>query len=209
MKTFFIAAEAEADIIPVLKKALKVLPESVGIVTTAQHMSKLDEAKEFLEKNNKKVEIGGQVLGCNAKNAEKLETECILFIGSGKFHAIGIKNKKVIIANPFTNEVEEVDKEEIRKIENLRKSALMKFHSAEKVGVILSTKKGQSVRICREKLENKYENKKFYYFACDTLHLGELENFPFIQAWINTMCPRIGYEDLLKTRIAMVNLEDV
>ena len=65
------------------------------------------------------------------------------------------------------------------------------------------------MKVDRKKLEKKYKDKKFYYFACDTLSIDELENFPFVQAWINTMCPRIGYEDLLRTRMAIVNLEDV
>ena len=213
MKTLFLPAEADVDIIPVLKKALKVLPDIVGIVTTAQHLNKLGEAKGFLEENGKKVIVGGQVLGCNVVNAEKIsgKVDCILFIGSGRFHPIGIlrKIRKIVVANPFSNEVKVVDENEIKKIENLRKSALSKFHLADKIGVVISTKSGQSVKVDRKKLEKKYKDKKFYYFACDTLSIDELENFPFVQAWINTMCPRIGYEDLLRTRMAIVNLEDV
>ena len=72
MKTIFLSAESDIDIIPVLGKALKVLPEKVGLVTTAQHLGKLAEAKKFLDKNGKKATIGGQVLGCNVMNAEKI-----------------------------------------------------------------------------------------------------------------------------------------
>jgi len=213
MKTLFLPAESEIDIIPVLEKALKLLPEKVGIVTTAQHLSKLREARKFLEKNKKKVVIGGQVLGCNVANAEKIagRADCILFIGSGKFHPMGIltRVKRMIIANPFTNEVNEIGEAEIRKIEALRKSAMSKFLFADRIGVAISAKKGQNAKVDRKKLQKKYPGKKFYYFACDTMIIDELENFPFVQAWINTMCPRIAYEDLLRTRIPIVNIEDV
>jgi len=210
MKTIFIPAEADADIIPVLKKALGKLPDKVGIVTTAQHLHKIDEAKKFLEKNGKKVEIGGQVLGCNVMNAEKIasKVDCILFIGSGRFHPIGLgKFRKIITANPFTNEVSEVNENEIKKIETKRKIAITKFLHSDKIGVIISTKKGQSVDIDRKKLQKKYAEKEFFYFACDTLVLNDLENFPFVQCWINTMCPRIAYED--ESNKPVVNLKDI
>ncbi len=210
MKTVFLSAESDVDIMPVLSKALKVLPEKIGLVTTAQHLNKLAEAKKFLEKNGKKATIGGQVLGCNVLNAEKIvdKVDCILFIGSGKFHPIEIgKVKKIIVANPFTNEVSEIGEIEMKKIEIKRKVAVSKFLSADKIGVIMSTKKGQCVNVDRKQLQKKYPNKQFFYFACDTLNMNDLENFPFVQCWINTMCPRIAYEDY--SQKAVVNLEDV
>jgi len=210
MKTIFIAAEADIDIIPVIKKALAKLPDRIGIVTTAQHLGKLKEAKDFLKKNGKKAIIGGQVLGCNVTSAEKIadKVDCILFIGSGRFHPIGLaKIKKIVIANPFTNDVSEISDQEIKKIETKRKVAISKFVAASKIGVILSAKKGQAVSIDRKKLQKKYPDKKFFYFACDTLVIDDLENFPFVQCWVNTMCPRIAYEE--ESRTAIVNLEDI
>lgn len=210
VKTIFIGAEAEVEVIPVLKKALDILPEKVGIVTTAQHLSKIDEAKKFLEQNKKKVVLGGQVLGCNVMNAEKIaeKVDCILFIGSGRFHPIEIgKVKRIITANPFTNEINEIGELEIKKIGLKRKVAITRFLSSDKIGVISSTKKGQSAAVDMKKLEKKYPEKKFFYFACDTLAMNDLENFPFIECWVNTMCPRIAYEDVSEKPI--VNLEDI
>lgn len=210
MKTIFLSAESDVDIAPVLAKALKVLPEKVGLVTTAQHISKLADAKKFLDKNGKKAFVGGQVLGCNVMNAEKIadKVDCILFIGSGKFHPIEIgKVKKIITANPFTNEVSEIGEIELKKIEIKRKVAVTKFLSVDKIGVIMSTKKGQHVDVDRKKLEKKYPNKQFFYFLCETLNMNDLENFPFVQCWINTMCPRIAYEDVSIKPV--VNLEDI
>jgi len=210
MKTFFITAKADIDVIPVLKKALKILPDKVGIVTTAQHLHKMDEAEDFLRKNGKKVLFGGQVLGCNVMNAEKIaeKVDCILFIGSGRFHPIGMgKVKKIIIANPFTNEVSKITENEIKKIATKRKVAITKFLHSDCVGVMVSTKKGQSAIVERKKLQKKYPDKKFFYFACETLSMNDLENFPFVQCWVNTMCQRIAYED--ESPKPIVNMEDI
>ena len=210
MKTVFLSAESDVDIIPVLQKALYLLPEKVGIVATVQHLNKLTEAKKFLEKNGKKATIGGQVLGCNVSNAAKIskQVECILFVGSGRFHPIELgRIKKIITANPLTEEVSEIDEITLKKIEIKRKVAVTKFISADKTGVIMSTKKGQHVNVDRKKLEKKYPDKQFFYFLCDTLSMNDLENFPFVQCWVNTMCPRIAYEDY--SQKVIVNLEDI
>jgi diphthamide biosynthesis enzyme Dph1/Dph2-like protein len=37
----------------------------------------------------------------------------------------------------------------------------------------------------------------------------ELENFPFIEVFVNTACPRIGLEDQKKFPRPVVNLADV
>ena len=94
-----------------------------------------------------------------------------------------------------------------KQIEKKRKGMLLKFHSSKSIGVLTSTKSGQkSVQSSTEgifKIKLKYPDKKFYFFACNTLDPNELENFPFIDCWISTMCPRIR-EDL-----KVLNLEDL
>jgi diphthamide synthase subunit DPH2 len=39
--------------------------------------------------------------------------------------------------------------------------------------------------------------------VCDTFDYSELENFNFIECWVNTMCPRVA-ED-----INVLNVEDI
>ncbi len=209
MKTVFIPAESDVDIIPVLKKALEKLPDIVGIVTTAQHLHKLEEAREFLEKNKRKVFVGGQVLGCNVINAGKIsgKADCILFIGSGRFHPTGLEGiKKIVTANPLENEVFEISEMEMQKTRTRKKATITKFLGADKIGVLITTKKGQAADIDRERLGKKYPDKQFFYFLTETLNISYLDNFPFIQCWVNTMCPRIAYGE---TKKAIVNLEDI
>ena len=42
----------------------------------------------------------------------------------------------------------------------------------------------------KKKLEEK--GKKCFIFVFDTLDAREMENFPFIDFWVNTACPRIA-----------------
>ena len=46
-------------------------------------------------------------------------------------------------------------------------------------------------------------------FVTDTLDFAELENFPFIECYVNTMCPRIGMDDTIRTAKPIVNIDDI
>ena len=84
-----------------------------------------------------------------------------------------------------------------------------KFLHADNIGILVSTKPGQNsykkaVEI-KEKLESK--GKKCFIFVFDTLNSNEMENFPFIDFWINTACPRIADDEDKKNVIDMNELE--
>lgn len=194
MKTLFIPAKSKTSILPVLKKVK--LKGKTGTITTIQYLDQVKKLKGYI--------FGGQILGCNIKNAKKLKVDQYLFIGSGKFHPIyvALKLKKpVYIANPETNEFSKISDTEIQKLEKQLKGKLIKFHSAKKLGIIVSTKPGQNN--IKQAIKLKHTLKKpSFIFITDNLNLDELENFPDIDCWINTACPRIqgksiiNYEDL-------------
>lgn len=211
MKIIHIEARSEADIMPVLREAFGFLKKDVTMMSTIQHLHKLKEAKEFLVKNGLKAEISGKVLGCRVPHIPN-SAEQILYIGSGKFHPIGIylkTKKEVIAANPFTGSVSKITSKDVEALEKRRKGAVIRFLSSENIGILASTKPGQlGVQGGMKKIEEikkKYKDKKFYLFAFDTLQQGYLENFPFIDCWVNTACPRI-FEDI-KEKI--VNIGDL
>ena len=58
----------------------------------------------------------------------------------------------------------------------------------------------------KEHLEK--QGKKAYIFIDDTLKLNDLENYPFINAWVNTACPRIGTDDIMATNKPLINLRE-
>jgi 2-(3-amino-3-carboxypropyl)histidine synthase len=202
MKTLFLEAKSNVDVIPAVEKAIKFLPKKIGIATTAQHKHKLKEIKDFLNKHNLKAEIAGQVLGCNAENAKKLKNkvDAFLYVGSGKFHPIQIQletGKEVIIANPFTNEAKKLEKQETERIKQQQQGAYIRFLSSKTIGILVSTKPGQKKLKKAFELKKQIEknkDKKCYIFIADTIDYNELQNFPFIECWLSTACPRFADE---------------
>jgi len=43
----------------------------------------------------------------------------------------------------------------------------------------------------------------------DTINFDALEDFPFVDVWVNTACPRIGWDDTKRARKLMVDLGSV
>lgn len=211
MKTLFIEAKYSKPI-KLDKSIIDKLPSIIGLVSSIQFLDGLPIIKSQLN-NIKKVIIGGQVLGCNVKNAEKIKDKVdgFLYVGDGKFHPLGVAlstKKPVFTFNPLNNNFSRVKKKEIDAYKRRRKSSLVKFLHAQTVGVIVSTKSGQYYPLSKldliiKKINKKYPDKKFYTFIAETIDYNQLENFPFIGAWVNTVCPRIE-ED-----IRILNLEDI
>lgn len=209
MKKLFIEAKDKKNIIPVIKKSIKLLKGRIGLVSTIQHKYQLEKAKNFLEKNNIKAVVGGSVLGCNAENAVKIKNkvDMFLYVGSGEFHPIEISletEKKVIIANPLSDKVKELNNSEIKRIKQRRKGALLRFLSSKNIGILVSLKQGQNRLNDAFKLKKKLKDKNCYIFAADTLDLSQIENFPFIEAWVNTACPRI-----VDDKKGIINIDEI
>jgi 2-(3-amino-3-carboxypropyl)histidine synthase len=209
MKTIFIKAKSNEPVLPVVEKALRILPDKIGLVTTIQHEHKLKEAKKLLEKHKKTAVIGGVVLGCDVSAAKNIanKVDAFLYMGTGEFHPLGIAletGKPVIVANPASGNASGIDKKDVEKIKSRRKGSYLKFLTAKNIGILVSTKPGQNKLKQALALKKKLKNKNSYIFIADEIDLSRLENFPFIEAWVNTACPRIA--DNIK---GMVNIEDI
>lgn len=214
MKTLFLETKYSGPIDPSKIKANK-LPEKIGLVTTIQFVDFLDEVKKYLEENGKKVILDkgiqkhpGQILGCEQSAAKKNSAlvDAFLYMGDGRFHPIGLNlntGKEVFIFNPLSNEFKKLEKKDIEKIKMKRKGQLLKFHSSKEIGLLISTKPGQNHLKEAKELEKKFPDKNFYYLLFDNIDFSQLDNFNFIECWINTACPRIE-ED-----IRALNLEEL
>ncbi|MBW3001571.1 2-(3-amino-3-carboxypropyl)histidine synthase subunit [Candidatus Woesearchaeota archaeon] len=193
MKILHIHAKSKADI-KLNEAALNALPAKLGVVTTIQHLHKIDEVISQLKDAVK----GGQVLGCNVDTAKQIsdKVDAFLFIGSGEFHPIAVAletEKKVFKWNPLTQKLTVVKEEDVEKYKKRKKAALARFLSSNKIGILVSVKHGQNRIEEALKLAAK-KDKEYYLFAFDTLNPSDLENFPFIECWVNTACPRIADE---------------
>jgi diphthamide biosynthesis enzyme Dph1/Dph2-like protein len=212
LKVLHITAESDLDIMPVVEKALPLLSDDVAVVTTIQHKPGLAPVKKLLESRGKKATVYGHILGCSVP---KMKEKTILYIGMGEFHPKGValKGQEVVCANPLTMEVFTLTPKDMEQVAKRRKAAYAKFLHAETVGVILTVKSGQKTvqaGVARMLgIGKKYPDKRFYFFACDNLDFPSLENFPFIEVWVNTMCPRIGQDDTVRWEKPLLNIEDI
>jgi len=217
MKVEFIEAKYNEKII-LPSDIIRRLPKELALFTTVQFIGSVKEIKKQLEADGIKVKLfkpkhclyEGQLLGCSI---EKFDSENFLYIGDGMFHpkALLLKNprSKVFVFNPFNKKFFLMDEREIIPWLRRKKGALLRFMTSNNVGVLISTKPGQDNLENALKLKNKFPEKNLYFFLFNTLDFNELENFPFIEIFINTACPRIAYDDTIRTRKAIINLEDI
>ncbi|MBI2142477.1 diphthamide synthesis protein [Candidatus Woesearchaeota archaeon] len=219
MKTFFIAAKADVDVL-LEDRHMRQLPQKIGLVSNIQHAHKLGGLKEQLEKAGRAVTVirgfhsraEGQVYGCDfpAAIVSNDEIDALLFVGTGRFHPRGMfaAKKPVFIYDPLNRLFFLMDPKDAGKEERKAKVAMLKFLHATEVGVLVSTKPGQLHLKAGEALKRIYPGKNFYFLVCDTLDFTELANFTFIECFVNTACPRL-MEDYDKFEKPIINIEEV
>ncbi len=212
METMFV--EAKAGIIKFPFEHINKLPDNVGLATTVQFIESIKDVKDKLEQSGKKVILvkgehsryPGQILGCDIPD---IKVDAFLYIGTGKFHPQQLSMQKtVFVYNPVSDHFYRIDPKIAEKIKKRVKGAELKFYSSENIGVLISTKPGQKRIKQALKLKEKYPDKSFYFLLFDTLDF-QLENFPFIECFVNTACPRISYDDMEKLPKPVLNISDL
>ena len=166
----FIEAHSSADVeAPILDALDNLDPEvnTVGLVTTTQHIHKLD-------------------------------VDVIIYVGSGDFHALGVKlftQKPVILADPFIGKSRNIE-EFYDRILRVRFARITKASSAKSFGIIMSSKKGQlrfDLAIHLKKLI------KDHGFDAQILNMDYVSPdllLPYdLDAFVMTACPRIAIDD--------------
>lgn len=208
-----------------LQSLSALLPHLKGIrklalVTTVQHVHQLTEIRKFLEKNGISVLIGkgcfvkyeGQVLGCDpvAATSVSREADCILFIGTGKFHPTSVLTEKPVYSfNPFSKSFTDLGPE-IKKLRKRRQGAIAKAMDAKTFGILISTKPGQFCPHIAEWAKKALEEKEksAYLLVSNELNPLSLENFRKIDCYINTACPRLS-EDTELFKKPILNAVDL
>lgn len=209
--TLYVEARATVNVNSAVEKALPLLEKwhKIGLATTVQHVQTLDEVRETLVRAGKTVMIGdttrlsypGQVIGCDYSNAISIakDVEAFLFIGGGQFHALGVAlstSKPTVVADPFDGTSFCVNKE-AEKILKQRWAVIEEAKEAKTFGVLLGIKPGQKrleeALQVKEKLEE--NGKMAYLLAAREITPETLMEFPTIDAFVNTACPRISLDD--------------
>ncbi len=204
----FVDARSRMDVLESVRSSIDLLNgyKKIGLVTTTQHLHLLNEVADFLEQNGKEIlmEEGsgttkGQVLGCNFSSIKDLNADAFLYIGSGNFHALGIKlftDKPVIVADPYLGEAREID-EIADRILRIRSARIAKAMDAKRFGIIVSSKKGQSRLELAKQLKNmlKEVDREGFILLLDDVSPNMLIPFMDLDAFVMTACPRIAIDD--------------
>lgn len=236
MKVMFLEAPYEGKV-ELCSETLAYLKKKkykkIGLYASAQFLKHLDHIKKQLKDDKitavtskpDRAHAGGQLLGCDAyenslklkKNEEK-DLDCYLYVGDGRFHPLALiiaqkdkdlkEIKEVVCYDPLQKKMSIISFEDVKPTLKKYKAALMRFLSSRNIGVIISIKPGQEQFKASMELKKRYPAKKVYYFVDDNISFGQLENFPFIDEWVNTACPRIGFNEQENFFKRVINLND-
>lgn len=186
------------DLVPLVREFLgKIKFRKLCLVTTVQFIGGLEAIKAVMEKRGLRVYLGGEILGCNVSNAKRYENlvDAFLFIGSGRFHPLGLQektDKPVLFLDIERHRLEDLS-EEMDRMEVKRGMRIEKAGGMENFGVLVSTKMGQLHLKEAEKVkEDLYKlGKKVRMLVCDMLTPEKLLGLK-IDVIVNTACPRIS-----------------
>lgn len=222
--TLYLEARATLPVDTAIISSMPLLSRynRVGLATTVQHVQTLDAVREILVRAGKTVEVGdtrrlaypGQVIGCDFSNVKSIaeDVDAFLFIGGGKFHALGIAlatSKPTIIADPYGGVAYSVT-EEVQKILKQRYACIEETSRAKTFGILVSLKPGQMHIDEALKIKSTVEKmgKTSCLLAIKEIQPDMLAEFPSLEAYVNTACPRISLDDASKFKKPVLTVQE-
>ncbi|PIN99775.1 hypothetical protein COT72_04255 [archaeon CG10_big_fil_rev_8_21_14_0_10_43_11] len=176
-----------------------------------------------LETRAKRTNAARQILGCDVYHdsfdADIIaDADLILYIGDGLFHPQALlyaqiltgKIHDVLLFDPLDKQHKYIGRENILPHLKKLKANILRYLSADTIGILVTLKPGQQHLDLALKLKETLASsgKKAYLFLDNTFDYAQLENFSDIKAWVNTACPRIGLDDIITISKPLINLND-
>ena len=214
-KVIFLDVRMREDLREAVEKAAPLLrSKRVGVTTTIQHVHKIGQALEILKTQGiegvlgpagTRVKYPGQVLGCCYSTTKALDVDEYLFIGTGRFHPLGIAlatGKRVVTADPVTGEVSEINTDLMLR---RRFGAISKAMDAKRFAVLVSKKPGQKrMELARQIIKlGEAKGKEMILVYLDNIEPDRLLNLG-VEAAVSTACPRVVLDDAAKYGIPML-----
>ncbi len=213
------AAARLRDLVKVTGRAVRV-----GLVTTAQHAHKLDEAARALDAAGFEPFAGfgdnrlagvGQLLGCNFTAGTSIDAHVdgFVYVGSGDFHPIAMQfgtRKPVVLADPYSGEVREIG-DVMDRFLRQRFASIARARDARAFGVLVGTKVGQErlkLAIGLKKLIEQ-SGREAHLIALDFFSWDNLQYFRHLGALVNTSCPRITTDDYSRYPMPMLTPQEL
>jgi len=215
----YFEAKAKVDIRTIVNHALPLLKpwEKVGLVTTVQHIDKLEEVRRIFNDAGKAVAVGdagrvkypGQITGCDYSNAESVkdQVDAFLFIGGGRFHPLGLAlnvRKPTVVADPYEGRAYSIE-QEAEKLIRKRWACISMAKELKYFGVLIGLKVGQTDLETAVKIKDLLVKKgrKATLLAITEINNGALLQFPSLEAFVNTACPRVAFDEFQKPVLTM------
>jgi 2-(3-amino-3-carboxypropyl)histidine synthase len=222
--TLYIEARATQTVDAAVIAAIPLLAEypRIGLATTVQHVQTLDLVRELLVRAGKTIEVGdarrlpyaGQVVGCDFSNVKSVaaDVDAFLFVGGGKFHALGVAlatSKPTVIADPYGGVAYSVGAE-VQKIQKQRYASIQEAQNAKTFGILISLKPGQKHLEEALKIKEAAEKmgKSACLFAVREIQPNVLVEFPTVDAFVNTACPRISLDDASRFKKPVLTVQE-
>ncbi|MCW8966905.1 MAG: diphthamide synthesis protein, partial [Candidatus Pacearchaeota archaeon] len=182
------------------KLNLKKIPRPLAICYSIQYK----EIAEQIKKQIPNLTAFLQVLGCSKPKFPK-NTKAILLISDGKFHAISLAYESKLPVYLFSNNnLQKISKEDVSSLEKKQKGAYLKYLHSEKIGILVSTTPGQENLKKALEFAKSHKDKDSYLFIASNINTNEFENFPQIESWINTSCPRMDMNNASIINISQI-----
>lgn len=217
MKVIYVESKREFEVSK-LEEHLDKLPENFVVATTAQYVHLMPKIAKLLKNTGKKFTLinashakyPGQILGCSIF----FEKGPFFYIGEGLFHPkiLALRSESdVYVYNPVNDVFFMMDKGDVDQMKRRMRGSFMKFKSSDRIGILVSTKPGQNRMATAKNLKKNLEKegKKAYLMVSNTLDFNELMNYPDIDCYVNTMCPRIAYDETNKIEKSIINIDDI
>jgi 2-(3-amino-3-carboxypropyl)histidine synthase len=188
--------------------ARAALPRKLGLVASVQHLDLVGPLSAALARHGYDVRVGtgdrrlayaAQALGCNYTGAESVapEVEAFLFLGTGRFHPIGLAfavDRPVHALDPLRGELEPpIDRGALIR---RRQLVVAGVRDARRWGILVSTFAGQNRSPTALALQERARARGWEaeILLFDRLDGRDLEGRAF-DAYVCTACPRIALDD--------------
>lgn len=203
---FTVEADITIDWELILHELKKYNWKKVGLLTTIQHTTVMDEIKEHCTKDSPQFLIHkeGQILGCNQNRAASIakDVDGFLVLAGGNFHASPVvvaTGRPTLRFDPFTKQFELFDDNYRQTYLKKRFAQITKAKDAKTFGVLISLKSGQKPADNGNRLVNLLTKagKKAMLIPMFRIDPNHLINFHQIDAWVINLCPRIATDDFI------------
>ncbi len=182
-------------------KVLGNIDGKIALCTTVQYLPYLKQIKDAL---GEKIVIGrgtlateeGQVLGCDP-GACSVDADVNVIITDGIFHGVLAQmqsGRKTFILTPAGTLIDVAP--HVDRYVRQRETAKALARSARRVGVVITTKRGQSYPKIAEKIAERIrkEGVSADILVCDYFYPEYVEGMPY-DAYVFTGCPRVPIDD--------------